>query len=777
MPDTKAWYVRWLLPLCTLGLMAGILLGRAAEGLLPFGVALALSVLGLLLLRREGRCIAAALMAVSLGGLLGFRAYHPVLPEEQSGYITGTVIQAVSLREDRQVQTVLHNAALNGTPIGNGYWTFYLEEGEPLPEWLIPGETVAFSGRIYHPGGQENPGGFNFREYLLQQGVTVGIYGGKELTRLTDAPFSLQGTMARVRHDLTDYLLSLMGEEYGAYAAAMLLGNRELISDDDNEAFRQLGIAHILSVSGYHVGVLAALAALLMKPLRLPRICRALMTGVLLAAYCLLTGGDAPVIRAALLLLWREFTRLRHQQTLPLHMLSLTAAVQLLFSPALLTGASFQLTYCAMLGLLLISPALTPCRFRENRMPLSRTGRWLAQAVAAALGAQLGILLPQLYWFGELPLLGLALNLLLMACTGGLMALYWFTLAVLPIPGVRGVAAFAAAQATSGLLWGVRALGSLKGISLWVPRANLLTAIGWGMLMAALCTLLPRKHRVRLPLALAGAALLIISLIPVQHLSRETTYIQFSVGNADAAILQDREQVVVIDVGEDGQEVADYLHQRRQGIDMLLLTHLHTDHAGGLQALIEEDIPVKTCYLPVEAETFAIDPELLPMLDALQAAGTELRCLSRGDVIPLPSGQMTVLWPAAGLIPEGLDANHGSLALLAELRGVTMLLTGDLTGTYEGYAGMPADILKIAHHGSGESTTEDFLAAVDPQVLLLSNSLESRRARMDALAQDRTLFDTDAHGAITIRFTGEGAFEVTPFLSETVVPLAQAGTP
>ena len=98
----------------------------------------------------------------------------------------------------------------------------------------------------------------------------------------------------------------------------------------------------------------------------------------------------------------------------------------------------------------------------------------------------------------------------------------------------------------------------------------------------------------------------------------------------------------------------------------------------------------------------------------LRAAGTEIRYLGRGDVLPLPSGSVTVLWPEKGGTRPGRDANNYSLASLLSLQGVTVLQTGDLTGTYEGYAAVRADLLKAAHHGSPFSTSPEFLSAVNP---------------------------------------------------------------
>lgn len=696
------------------------------------------------------------LSALSIGGLLGWGAYHPALPDEGEYAIRGTVVQEIALREDGQVQTVLSGVTLDGQPAADAYWTFYLDGDENLPDWLVPGAHISLTAEVYHPQGRENPGGFHFKEYLLQRGISIGVYGADALTETT-AAFSLRGWFASLRHALTLRLMDAMGEEAGAYAAAMLLGTQDFIPADERAAFRELGIAHILSVSGYHVGVLMMLLLLLLRPLPLGRGSRIALEAAVLAFYCMLTGGSAPVIRAAGLLLWRELTRMRHHQILPLHMLCVTAIAQLFFNPTLLTSASFQLTYSAMLGLLLVYPRLI-----TRRTCPTAWGQRLWETFAASLSAQLGILLPQLYWFGELPLFSLLLNMAVVPLFSGLMALYWATLAALPLPGLREALGMLSAAATSLLLTAVRWLASLDLATLWTRQADGFTFVGWILMLFSLSVLLPRRaDRHRWKLLLCGLLLVSTILIPLPE--DEVTLVQFSVGNADAALLQDREMTVVIDAGEDGQAIAGYLHQRRQSIDALILTHLHTDHAGGLRSLLDQGIPVDVCYLPADADVPVIDVEVLPLLEELSQTGTIFRDLHRGDVLDLPSGQLNVLWPEAGRVSALHDANDTCLVLQADIAGVTMLLTSDLTGTYEKYVSVPADILKVAHHGSASSTSAEFLAAVDPQILLLSNNDETRETHIAGLAGDTPLYTTKQHGGITVTFLGDGRFEVVPF--------------
>ena len=736
---------RWLLPLSALCLMAGILLGRITEPAWPALAGCGLCLAACFVAPAGRRQAALCALFLCLGAALGQAAWHPALPEPGEVHVRGVV--AEEIRSDgKRVRTVLRDVSIDGKPFPAGaYWSFYADE---VPEGLAPGRTVEAVLRLYHPGGAANPGGYDFREYLLQRGVTVGLFGGGIL-RVDDGIRSVWSVTARVRHRLTDGLIRTMGEESGGYAAALLLGVRSLVPGEDREAFSRLGIAHLLSVSGFHVAVLAGLLSLLLRLLRAPGRLRLALLALFLGAYCLLCGLGSPVIRASLLFLLADYGLLRCRQRQSLHLLSAACILTLLFSPAQLTGASFQMTYAALLGLVLVRP-----RIKSLLRPEGKVRAYLWDALASSLAVQAGILLPLLYWYQEWPVLGILFNIPALAFGSLLIAADWLALALLPVPWLGSLAGQLAALLTRGLILAVRTLSRQPLLNLWTPRAGLLTALGWAALLTGFGLKKLRPGR-RAALLLGAAAVMAVSLVPPPH--RGSEYIQLSVGNEDAAVLRDEGFVLVVDTGEDGLELAAYLKQRRLSVDALVLTHLHTDHCGGVRALLDEGIPIRRAYMPWGAESAALHEDVPPLIEELRRSGTELLTLARGDSLSLPGGSLTVLWPEAGRVRPGLDANESSLCALLSLHGNTLLLTGDLDGRYELYAAHPADLLKVAHHGSAGSTSAEFLAAVDPGALILSCGDESRRQNIAGRAPGVPLYCTLDGGAVTV-LLGDGGY-------------------
>lgn len=397
------------MPCAALLMMAGIALGfQAPTSAMPM-LCVSAALAGLLLLgRRRTRAAGCLLLTFLLGAALGIRTANPTLPPEGDAQVAGVVAGEVDFRAEKgQVRVILRDVTLNGERIASGaYWTFYLKTDEKIPDCLTPGARISMTAEVYHPQGQRNPHGYDFRQALRQKNILIGLYGAAKLQALPDG-LSLYGLAARFNHRMAQTLRDVCGEKAGQLASAVLLGMRDEVPDEEQEQFRRLGIAHILSVSGFHVGVLVALLALLMMPVKHRRL-RMTLTLPMLLAYAFLTGGNAPAVRAVLLWALVCWGRIRHKRVLMPHVLCASAMIQLLFAPAQLFSASFQMTYGVMAAICGITAQTAPNAQKKRGWK----GKILS-LLSVSAAAQFGVLLPELYWFGRVPLLGIAVNVLL----------------------------------------------------------------------------------------------------------------------------------------------------------------------------------------------------------------------------------------------------------------------------------------------------------------------------------------------------------------------------
>lgn len=748
----------WLIIPSSLSLLAGVFLGRTTVSLLFPLIACFFAFLSVLLMKGRYRLAACVVLSFLLGVVAGCSAFHPSLPPEGDYEIRGIVSDEVTYGSFGQYRVCLSDISLNDHPFrGGAYWTFYTDNEEFTD--LLPGKQVTFCSSLYHPHGADNPDGYDFREALLQRGILIGLYGRDDLKISEPDSFSLSGWIASLRHRLSTSLIRTLGDETGSYASALLLGMRSLIPSEDRKAFSNLGIAHILTVSGFHVGILIGICAVLFRLFRLRPWIRICLYAFLLLLYAALCGMNQPVIRASLLLLIGLSGKVLNRPRSGLHMLSAVLFIMTILSPVQVTSASFQMTFCAVFGLIFIQPLsqkIMSCPIR------SRLLRRFLSAMVMVFGIQLGLLFPLLVFFQRLPLLVFIISIPATFIFSVLIILLWLFALFLPFPGVASVIAAPLRFLTGSLLHGIRILGSLPGLSVWIHKPDVITGFGILFLFFGFCFYLRINKYVRTAFIITGSLAVILSLLPYNHTSTE--YIQFSAGNADASLLWDQDQVYIIDAGEADGTLSSYLRSHRLTPDAVILTHLHADHAGGLHSLIDDEIPIKKLYLPFGADSLDIHPDFVALLSQLRSAGTEIIYLSRGDVIPLPSGNLTVLWPEAGKVRPNQDANHYSLVSRIALKGSVLLHAGDITGTYERYSAVPADLLKASHHGSPASTLPDYLLSVSPQAILLSCQHESRLNSFRDRCGEIPVYGTPEAGAITVRFT-DRTFTVSPFLN------------
>lgn len=746
-----------LLPCAALLMMAGIALGfQAPTSAMPM-LCVSSALAGLLLLgRRRTRAAGCLLLTFLLGAALGIRTANPTLPPEGDAQVTGVVAGEVDFRAEKgQVRVILRDVTLNGERIASGaYWTFYLKADEKIPDCLTPGARISMTAEVYHPQGQRNPHGYDFRQALRQKNILIGLYGAAKLQALPDG-LSLYGLAARFNHRMAQTLRDVCGEEAGQLASAVLLGMRDEVPDEEQEQFRRLGIAHILSVSGFHVGVLVALLALLMMPVKHRRL-RMALTLPMLLAYAFLTGGNAPAVRAVLLWALVCWGRIRHKRVLMLHVLCASAMIQLMFAPAQLFSASFQMTYGVMAAICGITAQTAPNAQKKR----SWKGKILS-LLSVSAAAQFGVLLPELYWFGRVPLLGIAVNVLLVAGMNVLLLLDWVTLLLTPIPWLAALPGAATRAVSEGFLRLVNALGRFAP-TLWTRQPDAWVVLGWLLVFAALLPFGKSRNRwqnrkKRLPMLAAGAALMATILLPAPFSGTE--YIQLDMGDADAAVLRQEKHVLVVDAGEYGGDLASYLRAEHLPVDLLVLTHLHSDHAGGVRELLDEGIPIRRCVMPSGALEADFDEEVLPLLARMEENGTVIETVCRGDILQWAEGKLTVLFPPKGF--SASNANDGSMALLVEAEGVKLLLTGDLSARYGQYAAVSADVVKAAHHGSKNGTTQAFLDESAPTAVLVSTKRENAADYLRGIT-DADVYSTLESGAIIIRMA-DGHFTIEQF--------------
>ncbi len=490
--------------------------------------------------------------------------------------------------------------------------------------------------------------------------------------------------------------------------------------------FQRAGLAHLLAVSGLHVGFLVGAVALL--PLGRWRYLLALL---LLPLYLLLAGPSPSLVRASLmagLSLLGLFLGLGGAGVL--QGLGLALFLQLLLRPEAWLSLGFQLSYLAVLGLALVLPALRP--------PPGPRG-YLLGGLAASLAAQAFLAPLLLHRFGFLPLLGPLTNLLalplvaLLVPLGFLKLLLGGLLAPLVEPLAQGLLGLAA--------WAAR--GPLLRFGEISPLGFALYALGLLPLLLALHRHLPWRRAILLASFPALASLLTAWPKPLD-------LFLLDVGHGDALLARMGGAEVLVDGGrpEKGEAVVRALRALGvEALEVLVATHPDSDHYGGLLRVVEE-VPIGLALL---SPAFPRDH---PLVQALRARGVPLRFPGAGTELAVGRGRVRVLWPEA----LSGDDNRDGLVLLLDFGEARALLLADVPEEVERSLPVgPVEVLKASHHGARTATSEALLEKTRPRLALLGvgpnpfghphpEVLERLRAHGARIAR------TDRMGAVRVLF-------------------------
>lgn len=563
-----------------------------------------------------------------------------------------------------------------------------------------------------------------------------------------------------VRLRVAQALDCTMGTQAGT-ARALVLAERDAIPRELWDAFARSGTAHLLSISGFHVGVVAALLNGLLSLAGRPPRTRAAGTAAGVWAYVLLIGAPTSAMRAAWMTTAFVAGRLRRAPARTLGALGLPMLAISVLHPQEVSGAGFQLTVAGTAGIVILAKWLLA------HWPCHRGHRWIAPPLAAGIGASV-FTAPVLAWhFGQVPLLSLPSSILLTplvaAAVPGVLASV--AMDVLGVPGAR-VPGYGAEALLYVVTTAASALGGVEGATWYASRREAGLLIAGALAALAFGGVQWRNRpavRATAPVAGACAALWLGQSAFALAGRGRIEIVAIDVGQGDAiGVRTPSGRWLLVDAGPTSggadaglTRVIPYLRTRGvRRLEAVILTHPDEDHAGGLSSVLAH-VPTRVVLDPGFA---AGQRGHMAGLDEARRAQVPWRRAQKGDSWTTDGVAFHVLSPGP---PTAADRspNDWSVVLRITYGEFDALLMGDADYRIEAELldQGKVEVLKVGHHGSRTSTSAEFVEAVSPDYALISAGARNRYGHPHPQVLDRL---EDA-GARVLRTDCQGTVSVT----------------
>ncbi len=570
-------------------------------------------------------------------------------------------------------------------------------------------------------------------------------------------------------------------------ARGFVLGEDEGIDAGTEEDFRRSGLAHLLAVSGENVTLLALLGSAVLGVFGIPLRERLFWLLGLVAVYVPLAGAGPSIQRAAVMGAVGLVATLAGRPSSKLFALALALGVTLAVEPGIASDVGWQLSFAAVIGILLLAGPL-----REGLADRLGPGRWrrpLAEGIAVTVAATLATAPLVAFHFETLSTTTLAANVLALPAVAPAMWLGMVSAAAAQVPGLplaplNGLDALLLAYIAQVAEW--CAAPSWAEVHLRLDIGGLLAAYAGLALTIVAGLRLARRRRLaiarrrpegrsgrlwRFPLAMreesatlralvliSAAALVTLALLwpfgagPSVPIPRGGLRIEvLDVGQGDAILVQPaRAPAVLVDGGPPGDGLEAKLEAA--GVDSLgaaVISHDQSDHAGGLEELLGRFPIARLVYARLGRAP----------LEAARAAGVAPVRIAAGEEVRSGGLRLQVLWPPPELLSRplaGADPNTQALVILARWRSFSMLLTADAEAEAVPLDPGPVDVLKVAHHGSEDAGLGALLDRVRPRLAVISVGADNPYGHPTAT----TLATLADHGVRTLRTDRDGTVTI-----------------
>lgn len=626
------------------------------------------------------------------------------------------------------------------------------------------GDSLYIEGEFKQPEEARNYKGYNYKQYLK----TKKIIGTVELEKVKILKSSNGSFIHNIQKYIRDTINGTLTDEEGNLLLAILLGDKDKLSEDIQESFNTSNLSHMLAVSGAHVSYIILGLTYVLQNSIIGKKNGKIVCIIFLLAFMAITNFTPSVTRACIMAILTLFSSIIYRKSDVYTNISVAALITLIFNPYGLLDLGFQLSYGGTIGIIIFIKRI------QEKKSNSKVINYIKQMALVSIYANIIIIPIMMYHFNTVSFTFIISNIMASPILGIIVITgFLFIIASITVKPLTRLIAIFIKPILSILIKISQICSKLPFSNILVVTPYMFNVISYYAIILY-CIKSKKNNKCKIIICLLIVLILINFIIYIFPQKLRIFFIDVGQGDSTLIITPDKKTVLIDGGGSDSFDVGKkvllpYLLDRRiLKIDYVLISHFDTDHCGGILTIMEK-VKVKNIIISEQAEHSENYERFKKLMIHKKIRLIEVK---KGDKIKIGRySEFKILFPTSRLLSEN-PLNNNSIVAQFNYNNFKMLFTGDIEKLAEQQilktekAEIRADILKVAHHGSKTSSIPEFIKAVRPKIALIGvgknntfghpnqqtiKNLENIKCR---------IYRTDLQGEIIIKIDQKGRMNV-----------------
>ena len=626
------------------------------------------------------------------------------------------------------------------------------------------GDSLYIEGEFKQPEEARNYKGYNYKQYLKTKKIIETV----ELEKVKILKSSNGSYIHNIQKYIRDTINGTLTDEEGNLLLAILLGDKDKLSEDIQESFKTSNLSHMLAVSGAHVSYIILGLTYVLQNSIIGKKNGKIVCIIFLLAFMAITNFTPSVTRACIMAILTLFSSIIYRKSDVYTNISVAALITLIFNPYSLLDLGFQLSYGGTIGIIIFIKRI------QEKKSNSKVINYIKQMALVSIYANIIIIPIMMYHFNTVSFTFIISNIMASPILGIIVITgFLFIIASITVKPLTRLIAIFIKPILSILIKISQICSKLPFSNILVVTPYMFNVISYYAIILY-CIKSKKNNKCKIIICLLIVLILINFIIYIFPQKLRIFFIDVGQGDSTLIITPDKKTVLIDGGGSDSFDVGEkvllpYLLDRRiLKIDYVLISHFDTDHCGGILTIMEK-VKVKNIIISEQAEHSENYERFKKLMIHKKIRLIEVK---KGDKIKIGRySEFKILFPTSRLLSEN-PLNNNSIVAQFNYNNFKMLFTGDIEKLAEQQilktekAEIRADILKVAHHGSKTSSIPEFIKAVRPKIALIGvgknntfghpnqqtiKNLENIKCR---------IYRTDLQGEIIIKIDQKGRMNV-----------------